>query len=230
MEELVSSHPSLICSTTHQQQGRVKGYFDKLKSAETKDTRSFLSAIQNSRLTSFVAKFKIDKAAANRFISAAIASGSSAGKAMNSQPATHVRFDEADKLLKDTVEDEDEMEVEVVAEGKEIEAPQGTGKKSLSRPKMDPFTGTLPLPTLLRSRLVQGTTLRPLRRARSPSGTTSESGRQKSSSPRPKSSPASHPARPRRPRRQLARRRSATSRILLVLHVLKPHSCYAIAH
>lgn len=106
--------------------GRVKEYFDKLKAAETKSTP----------------RPQIDKAAANRFISAAIASGGSSQNAVAGPSGTHKRFD--DTAIDVLLVDEEEVVLEKAAEDEVIvvgELDIEKKEKKVSRPKMDPFAG-----------------------------------------------------------------------------------------
>lgn len=90
---------------------------------------------------------KIDKAAANRFITAAINSGRK--NLTHEDAGTHTRFEaEVDKLLEsDEDEEEDEEEVVVV---ESLEKAAVKDDKKSRRPKMDPFAGEIKLSLLFR--------------------------------------------------------------------------------
>jgi hypothetical protein len=126
-------------------------------------------------LTSSTARFQIDRAAANRFISAAVNSGKATvdpsytptpgpAEPEAGPSATHTRFEDAevDRLLEDK-EDEDEEEdsddeVEAMltkgtanasdasSKGKEKAKAETPAKGGKKRAGIDPFAGALPFP------------------------------------------------------------------------------------
>nr|CRX79003.1 hypothetical protein [Leucosporidium scottii] len=126
---------------------RLKSYFDKLKNAEE-------PVVEKGRP-------HLDKAAATRFINAAISSsrprtpvdytptaGPSTPQELG-EKGTHTRFEagevegDVERLLESADEEEggsEEVEVEVV---KQVEPVKKQGRSH--RPKMDPFAGALPL-------------------------------------------------------------------------------------
>jgi exosome complex protein LRP1 len=163
---------------------RLKGYFGKLKQAETgapppsepakRAFFSFLPPAPTSRLNALspTARFQIDRAAANRFISAAIHSAKatvdpsytpSPGPAAEIDPeagpsGTHTRFEDAevDRLLEDKEDEEDsDDEVEalltggsanasdVSAKGKQKAQEATPAKGGKKRAGIDPFAGTV---------------------------------------------------------------------------------------
>ncbi|GAA6036107.1 hypothetical protein JCM8097_006619 [Rhodosporidiobolus ruineniae] len=138
---------------------RLKGYFGKLKQAET----GAAPASESSK-----PRMQIDRAAANRFISAAIQSGKASVDPdytdVEAGPSgTHTRFDadsedeavdaEVDRLLEDKEDEGEDAEVEEVEKAEHVEVNgkgkgkagnEGTpakGAKGKKRQAMDPFAG-----------------------------------------------------------------------------------------
>ena len=90
------------------------------------------------------ARYGIDKAAAARFINAAIKSGKKSGDGDDSDSVqgpsgTHTRFDDDDNVASDKTESAVPSENEIAAKAADR---KDKGKKS-KRPKMDPFAGGL---------------------------------------------------------------------------------------
>ncbi|GAA5976186.1 hypothetical protein JCM11641_001074 [Rhodosporidiobolus odoratus] len=137
---------------------RLKSYFGKLKQAE----RGAPPAAQHS-----TARPQLDKAAANRFINAAIASGKARvdpsytpgegdEDAQAGPSGTHIRFEDAevDRLLEDKDEEEESEDEKIEVEegdsagaeeenakGKGKETSAKAGKEEKKRAAFDPFAG-----------------------------------------------------------------------------------------
>lgn len=159
--ELIPHFASLDATS---KQLRLKSYFDKLKNAEEPVVEKGASLppltflAPNRSLTHPSpppARPQLDKAAATRFINAAISSsrprtpvdytptaGPSTPQELG-EKGTHTRFDEGDveRLLESEGESSESEEEVVVLESKKQEKKGG----KQARPKMDPFAGTFPL-------------------------------------------------------------------------------------
>ncbi|GAA6060287.1 hypothetical protein JCM10212_003987 [Sporobolomyces blumeae] len=159
-----STHPVM------QEIERLKGYFAKIKSAEsgaappsTEGSSAISVAAAGSSRSN--GRMQIDKGAASRFISAAIGGQGDAGVVPS---GTHTRFDaeqgseaeagieaneEVERLLEETVDEDDEMDEDTVDAVKEPREGSGesmasqqkgkgkSGTPNKKRNRIDPFAG-----------------------------------------------------------------------------------------